>query len=221
MNDSQAHWDSLHANARFRPVYPNDHVVRFLMGFRARKNAATQMRLLDIGAGAGRHTKLAAELGFKPFGIDLSSTGLQHARLRLQDSRLPHDFAQASMLALPFRDASFDAVVSFGVFYYGCAEQMKKAIAETHRVLTPAGEIFAVLRTVNDYRFGKGKELERNTTQLNIEDTNEYETIQHFVDAGDVPLYFAEFRQVSFEKTETTFANRRGVNSDWLVSAEK
>lgn len=221
MNDSQVHWDTLHANARFRPIYPNDHVVRFLMGFRAKKKQASGMRLLDIGTGAGRHARLAAELGFDAYGIDLSHTGLQHARLRLQECHLPHAFAQASMLALPFRDASFEAAISFGVFYYGRAEQMKKAIAEARRVLTGGGAIFAILRTIDDYRFGKGAELEHNTTQLNIEDTNEFGTIQHFLDDGDVPLYFSEFGQVTFEKTETTFANRSGVNSDWLITAEK
>jgi ubiquinone/menaquinone biosynthesis C-methylase UbiE len=221
MNDSQAHWDTLHANARFRPVCPNDHVVRFLMGIRARKKSDGQMRLLDIGAGAGRHTKLAAELGFEPWGVDYSFPGLQHAQTRLQECHVPRGFAQASMLALPFRNNSFEAVISFGVFYYGTNVQLRKAIAEAYRVLKPGGTIFCVLRTGDDYRFGKGPELERNTTQLNIEDINEYGTIQHFLDAGDVPVYFSEFRQVSFEKTETTFSNRRGVNSDWLITAEK
>jgi hypothetical protein len=41
------------------------------------------------------------------------------------------------------------------------------------------------------------------------------------LDAGDVPRYFSEFGQVIFEKTETIFGNRRGVNSDWLITAEK
>lgn len=44
---------------------------------------------------------------------------------------------------------------------------------------------------------------------------------QHFLDAGDVPLYFSEFCQVTFEKDRTTFGNRRGVNSDWLITAER
>jgi ubiquinone/menaquinone biosynthesis C-methylase UbiE len=220
MDDLQSHWDTLHANARFRPFYPNEHVVRFLMALRA-KNKTSGARLLDIGTGAGRHMKLAAELGFRSYGIDTSITGLRHARERLQECNLPHVLAQASMLALPFKDASFEAIVSFGVFYYGTAGQMKKAITEAHRVLKSSGRIFAVLRTVHDYRFGKGRELEHNTTQLNIEDTNELGTIQHFLDAADVPVYFSEFRQVTFETTETTFANRRGVNSDWLITAEK
>jgi putative transposon-encoded protein len=36
-----------------------------------------------------------------------------------------------------------------------------------------------------------------------------------------VPVYFARFVQVSFEKTETTFGNRSGINSDWLITVEK
>lgn len=220
MDQLQEHWDTLHANARFRPAYPNEHVVRFFMALRA-KNNGSAARILDIGAGAGRHMKLAAELGFNPFGIDISVLGLQHARRRLPESRDPLILAQASMLALPFGEASFDAVLSFGVFYYGTAKEMKEAIAEAYRVLKPSGTIFVVLRTVHDYRFGRGTALSNNTTQLNIEDTNEYGTVQHFLDDGDVPDYFSEFRQVTFEKTETTFGNRRGVNSDWLITAEK
>jgi ubiquinone/menaquinone biosynthesis C-methylase UbiE len=179
------------------------------------------MRFLDVGTGAGRHTKLAGELGFNPYGIDTSRVGLQHARDRLRESRLPHSLAQASMLALPFRDASFEAVLSFGVFYYGTAEQMKKAIRETYRVLAAGGAAFVVLRSVNDYRFGKGQALGHHTFRLEIEDTNECGTIQHFLDIDDIPLYFSEFSRVSFEKTETTFANRQGVNSDWLITAQK
>ncbi len=179
------------------------------------------MRVLDVGMGAGRHTKLAAELGFHACGVDTSLTGLHHARERLREHELIHSLAQASMLALPFRSASFDAIVSFGVFYYATAAQMKMAIAEAYRVLVPGGSAFVVLRSVSDYRFGKGKRLEHGTFRLETDDTNEFGTIQHFLDAGDVPVYFSEFSRVTFEKTETTFANRQGVNSDWLITAQK
>ena len=78
-----------------------------------------------------------------------------------------------------------------------------------------------VLRTANDYRFGKGIRLEHNTFQLSIAETNELHSTQHFLAADEVPVYFARFTQVSFEKTETTFGNRSGVDSDWLITVEK
>ena len=178
-------------------------------------------RFLDIGSGAGRHTKLAAELGFRAFGMDLSFVGLQHARQRLLTAGLQGSLSQASMLALPYMDCSFAVVLSYGVFYYGTADEMKQALAEVHRILVPGGKAFAVLRTTDDYRFGKGVRLGHNTFQLRITETNELHSTQHFLAADEVPAYFAKFAQVSFEKTETTFGNRSGINSDWLITVEK
>ena len=217
MTSSSTHWDQLHSNPRFRPQYPNDHVVRFMLGSRALLEQG-RARFLDIGVGAGRHCKLASDLGFETCGIDASFVGLQHARQRLGETVL---LARASMLALPFPDASFQVVLSFGVFYYGTAVEMNQAIAEAHRVLAPGCRALIVSRSVDDYRFGKGKELGRNTFQLEIADTNEFGTVGHFLHAGDIQPYFAAFSRVTFEKTETTTANRTRLDSDWLITVEK
>jgi SAM-dependent methyltransferase len=211
------HWDQLHQNSRFRPRYPNEHVVRFLMAHKAAVENIGARRFLDIGCGAGRHMQLASELGFEPYGVDTSITGLQHARHLHIQSRL----ARASMLALPFAEGSFGLVLSFGVFYYGTAREMHEAIAEAHRVLASRGRLFAVLRTTQDYRLGKGEHLAPRTYRLKITDTNEYDTVQHFLGAEDIASYFENFSDVTFEKTETTSANRARVDSDWLITAQK
>jgi SAM-dependent methyltransferase len=218
MSDRISHWDRLHEQQRFRPVYPSEHVVRFLMASRSVFDGQSPPRFLDIGTGAGRHTKLAAELGFDAFGTDISFTGLHHARKRLHQSGFPARLAQASTLALPFRDRSFAVALSYGVFYYGTADEMKGAIAEMRRILVPGGRALVIVRTTDDYRFGKGKQLGHNTFQLEIAETNECGSIQHFLAANDVPVYFADFSGLTFERTDTTFANRTGVNSDWLIT---
>lgn len=220
MQDTATHWDHLHQNPRFRPLYPSDHVVRFMMGSRSLLGKKSP-RCLDIGIGAGRHTKLAGDLGFAPFGIDVSVVGLQHARMRLEQSGMRPHLAKSSMLALPFSEGSFQVVVSYGVFYYGTAAEMKRAIQETHRVLSPGGRAFIVVRTLNDCRFGEGEQLELNTFRLTITETNEAGTVQHFLAENDIPNYFSKFSKLSFEKSETTFADRILLNSDWLIIVEK
>lgn len=191
------------------------------MARRAPAENGGNLRLLDIGTGAGRHMRLAAELGFEPYGIDVSWTGLRHSRERLRASNHAASVAQASMLALPFADCTFGLAVSFGAFYYGTAGEMQQGIAEAWRVLAPKGSLFAVLRTTDDYRYGKGQPVALNTYRLEIFDTNEYNTVQHFLGAEDVNRYFQSFSSVSFEKTETTSSNRTRVDSDWLITAEK
>jgi SAM-dependent methyltransferase len=221
MSDDTSHWNRLHDSPRFRPSYPNDNVVRFLISNRTEPEKKTLPRLLDIGTGGGRHIKLGAELGFKSYGIDFSLVGLRHAERWFSDLKVRAYLAQALMESLPFADSSFDRVLGYGVFYYSTANNMKKSIAEAYRVLTRGGKLFVVLRTTGDYRFGKGKQLERNTFRLNITETNEYDTIQHFLAEEDIPAYFAAFSCMSYEKAETTFANHSRINSDWLITAEK
>lgn len=178
-------------------------------------------RFLDIGAGAGRHMRLASELGFEAHGVDTSLKGLRHIKQLSCDMRLAPRAVQGSMLALPFADESFAAALSFGVFYYGTANELKIAIAEAHRVLAPNGMLLVVLRSTDDYRFGKGEELAENTFRLSITETNECNTIQHFLRANDIPEYFKRFSQLGFEKTETSSANRTRVDSDWLITVKK
>jgi ubiquinone/menaquinone biosynthesis C-methylase UbiE len=155
MSDPMSHWDHLHKQQRFRPVYPNEHVVRFLVASRSVFDEQSPPRFLDIGTGAGRHAKLVAELGFEAFGIDISFTGLDHARKRLHQSGFPAQLLQAFTLALPFRDHSFAVALSYGAFYYGTAHEMKKAIAEMRRILMRGGRALVILHTTDDYRFGR------------------------------------------------------------------
>jgi SAM-dependent methyltransferase len=214
------HWERLYTHARFRLRYPSESVVRFLAkGFP--EEARSSAKVLDIGLGSGRHVKLLCDLGFRAFGVDLSTEGLRHCRDWLAGADQNAELYQASMFKLPLPDGSMDATISFGVFYYADAAGMRRAIAEMHRVLRPSGLAFVYTRTDADYRYGKGICLEPHTFRLEIDDTSERGCVMHFLREGDVADMFRAFSEVRFEKTETTFADRKAVNSDWLIEVRK
>ena len=164
---------------------------------------------------------LAAEAGFAPLGIDVSWNGLSHARERLSAKKIGLSLAVAAMCDLPFAGNTFSVVLSYGVFCYGTANDMKRAVNETWRVMCPGGRLLVVLRSTRDYRHGKGQQLELNTFRLEIDETNELGTVQHFVTAEDIPAYFGKFSSVTFESCELTFGNRSRLDSDWVITAEK
>lgn len=164
---------------------------------------------------------LAAEAGFSPVGIDVSWNGLRHACERLSAKNVAPSLAVAAMGELPFADNAFSVVLSYGVFYYGTANDMKRAVNEAWRVMCSGGKLLVVLRSARDYRHGKGQQLEPNTFRLEIDDTNELGTVQHFVSAEDIPAYFGKFSSVTFESCELTFGNRSRLDSDWVITAEK
>jgi SAM-dependent methyltransferase len=216
------HWDGLHVSERFRPIYPSDGVVRFLLSrFREGFQDGCRLSALDIGVGGGRHTRLLCELGFDTFGIDISAEGVRQTEVLLAGLGFKPTLKQAPMTELPFESNSFDAAVSYGVFYYGTAEDMRGAIDELHRVLKVGGQAFVVLRTTDDQRYGKGQALEPDTYLLTISETNEEGTVQHFLSEPAVPALFAAFSDLEFEKTETTLSARTAKNSDWLISLRK
>ena len=91
-------------------------------------------RALDAGCGTGLQTSLLRALGFATHGVDLSA-GL----LRLARGKLPEvPFARGDLAALPYRDASVDAVTCCGSTLSFVAEPAR-AVAEMGRVLRPGG----------------------------------------------------------------------------------
>jgi SAM-dependent methyltransferase len=89
-------------------------------------------RLLDAGCGTGRN--LVEFAGFaRAAGVDLSEEALRYCRQRGVAA------ARGRLEALPFPDASFEAVTSFDVLYHRWVEDDAAAVAELSRVLRPGG----------------------------------------------------------------------------------
>lgn len=215
-------WDRLHENPRFRPQYPSEHVVRFLRTLPDRLAPDRgAVRAIDIGCGGGRHTFLLAELGFTVDAVDISAEGLRHTRAALAAGRHDANLMRAPMNALPYDDDAFGVAVSFGVFYYGTLSEGRGAIAELRRILVPGGKAFVVVRSTDDFRFGKGTPIEHQSFSIQIDATNERGTVQHFLSAEDVEECYRDFRDVRFERAEVSFDARKSKNSDWLITVEK
>ena len=91
-------------------------------------------RTLDIGCGTGRNFPLYAS-GRSVLGLDPDRSALRRARRR--GPWIP--LVQGSAEQLPFRDGTFDTVVSGLVF---CSvPDPKRGLAEVRRVLRPGGEL--------------------------------------------------------------------------------
>lgn len=95
--------------------------------------------VLDVAAGNGNATLAAARRGCAVVSTDYVPALLERGRERAQAERLAVEFRQADAEALPFADASFDAVLStFGVMF---TPDQDKAAAEMLRVCRPGGRV--------------------------------------------------------------------------------
>ena len=96
-------------------------------------------RVLDVAAGNGNATLAAARRGAKVTSTDYVAGLLERGAERAHAERLEVEFKVADAEALPFDDASFDAVLStFGVMF---APDQAKVASELARVCRPGGRI--------------------------------------------------------------------------------
>jgi SAM-dependent methyltransferase len=96
-------------------------------------------RVLDVATGSGNAAIAAARCECDVVGIDYVPSLLERASLRALAEGLDIDFIEADAEALPFADASFDAVLSVvGVMF---APDQERAAAELLRVCRPEGTI--------------------------------------------------------------------------------
>lgn len=123
-------WDDLYdrpetsANVSFR--------VRLARALELLPGGATSV--LDVGCGPSPLAPLALERGARYVGVDIIHPMLQRARLREPRARLVR-----ANFALPFVDASFDAVVALGFVEY--LPDISAALAEMRRVVRPQGTV--------------------------------------------------------------------------------
>ena len=95
--------------------------------------------VLDVGIGSGIATQMLAESGAKVTGVDLTEWAVETTRRRLDAFGLEADVRQADAEQLPFEDASFDLVFSWGVIHH--SSDMDRALAELARVTRPGGQL--------------------------------------------------------------------------------
>ncbi len=194
-------WERLHRNERHQLKYPSEHVVRWLAGL-----PGTGVMALDIGCGAGRHTRLLRDFGYRAIGVDTSS---------------PYGVV-GDMRDLPSADNWFDVALAFGVFYYGTHEDHLKAISEMHRVLKPGGHGLVVTRTFRDSR--ARNEMVGDYWTRSIVEGDEAGMLMNFLARNDVTNMYAihgGFSRVDVNLTETTRDNQHWVDSDWLIRLVK
>lgn len=96
-------------------------------------------RVLDVAAGNGNATLAAARRGTRVTSTDYVAALLDRGAERARAEQLDVAFQQADAEALPFPDASYDAVLStFGVMF---TPNHARAAAEMARVCRPGGRI--------------------------------------------------------------------------------
>ncbi|OCR96199.1 hypothetical protein CFT12S02847_04745 [Campylobacter fetus subsp. testudinum] len=223
MVQNQNEWCELHKNKRHQPKYPDAHVVRFVFKDLDKNGGGV---VLDLGCGAGRHTKLLAENGFNAYGCDYSQSGVEVAKLLIKQANLNADLKVASVGDLPYDDDKFDGIICWGVLEYSDLNGIEKASQEIYRVLKVGGKVLINVRNTEDYRYKKGEKISKFSIIIreNSKNSSAFEENgmqMYFFDKDEVKRVFSKFSKIKIDSLSWSRENGEFTNSDYIVVLEK
>jgi glycosyltransferase involved in cell wall biosynthesis/SAM-dependent methyltransferase len=146
-----------HLQREYRHVFTEDAIAQHLETYVGGADAETLVAhvqdrrpdvrsILDVGCGYGSFVLLARAQGLDATGVELADFEVGFARRRLARERPGDDwdsvYVHGSALALPFADASFDAVTMWNVLEH--VPDLRAALAEAARVIRPGGALFLI-----------------------------------------------------------------------------
>lgn len=139
----QSLWEQLRKEGLQTARYPYDKVISFVMRYYPRDKRREDIKILEVGCGAGNNLWALAMEGFRVYGIDGSETAIKMAedifkKFGLSGSFIVGDFTEK----LPYADEDFDLVIDRGSITCVNYAEATKTINEVRRVLRSGGYFF-------------------------------------------------------------------------------
>lgn len=169
--------------------YPDEFIIKFF--FKHKLHARTG-NVLELGCGNGNNLLLFVEYGWNVVGIDISDKALDDARHNFraavpeeQFHFFERDLAQGLReVGLPH--FKFDVILLPSVLYYIPRQSAISVLKELSPLANKDALIFLRNRSLRDYRYRRGTEVERNGFRLAEAETGEEGLLNVFYDGWEL-----------------------------------
>ncbi|MEM0949076.1 MAG: class I SAM-dependent methyltransferase [Pseudomonadota bacterium] len=185
-------WATIEAGSKWLTPEPN------VMAWAA--TLAPGARILDLGAGVGRHALWLGARGFDVTALDAAPEGLAEIAAKGGVKTV-----EARMHNLPFDDGHFDHVLSWNVIYHGDEDILLKTIADIRRVLKPGGTYLGTMlskrRLPSEQARHPGREISRNAWVFDAPGTDKIHP-HYFCSAAELLALFSGFECLRLDDCE-------------------
>jgi tellurite methyltransferase len=185
-------WDKIYAEGGY-DMAPDEKLVQL-------SGKIPKGKVLDVGAGEGRHTLWLASQGFTVDAIDISSEGIRRLEHQAERFGLEVNCVIGSAADHDFGKEEYDLVLSTGsALNFFEKTQAKQVIERMKSAVKPKGYIYITLSTVDDPSYQRHRQRAKH-----VEDDSFFsEEMGCWVAAfrsGELPMLFPDFHILSYEE---------------------
>ena len=208
--------------------YPYDILVSIVARKYYNVENRKEIKILDLGCGAGNNSKFLAEQGFTVDGIDGASTAIKVARQNIKKNNLDHraNFKVGEFNSLPYEDEKFNCVIDRESIYANHKKNIKNIISnEVYRVLKDDGIFISFIYSSVHPQKEYGNEIEKNT--YNNFDRGSFENtgVVHFVDLKEILEFYSKFtiKNIMKHKIQEIYSRTNSFldSDEYIIIAEK
>ncbi len=194
--------------------YPDDQLIKFFF----KENLHTRKgRVLELGCGNGNNLMLFFQYGWDCEGLDFNPLSISDANYNFgQTSEFDNQFSFTEhdlRTGLPLSLKSCDVLLLPSVLYYLPRVAAARCLKEARRLLAPGCFFFIRMRTPRDYRFHRGKEVERNGFVLDISETGEKGALVVFYHEYEIVDLLRESVGIDPESLRITYVGAENIQN--------
>lgn len=165
------------------------------------------LNILELGCGNGKNIPALLKTASSVTAVDFSHNAVQLCQKQFADDRV--SFVEADICRLPFEDESFDAVCAIHILEHLSEKDRIQSKNEICRVLKPEGFLAVLVFSIDDMRFGKGTEVEKNTFSRG--NGIDY----HYFTDNELESMFSQLKLVNMEelRSEKKYGTRSEISA--------
>jgi SAM-dependent methyltransferase len=138
--------DKIYSKAKHCNKYPYGELVSYVFRSLPLLNKPREeIRVLELGSGAGNNLWFLSEMGFDVYGVDGSSAAVNISRSLLKSRGQKANVSQGDFTNLDYQDGFFDLIIDREATYCGLKSEIQKTWCEANRVLRPGGVVISFM----------------------------------------------------------------------------
>ena len=215
-------WEKLYSNGQQLNKYPFNNVPNFFFRYVPRDKPRGEVRVMEVGFGAGNNLWLCAREGAQVCGVDAASSGVRFANERFKAEGLTGDLSVGDFCDLPYDDNSIDMAINRQALSQVAHSRSKIAVKEINRCLKPGGHFWSNMFSDRTHKVGDylGDGLWDNITEGRLVDVGQTAFHSH---QEIIEMYGEGWSIVELIHQENTYYEhgKETAYCEWFVVARK